>query len=567
MLENNLNQPEDIMEIRSRVLRKFPLLGVTMSSLKNVADDGVKTAGTDGHIVYYSPKFFSSLTEEQRTAVYAHEVMHVAFNHILRSRGRNQQLWNIATDSVINQLLKNADLPLIQGCVNMPEAVNCSAEEMYEKLLKEQEQKKQEQQNKNNSQDNQQQESEENQKSQHSSDSQSSQQEDRPQDQEEESLDADQDKNQPGNPQGDGDGNNSEDEDEQVGYGNHQIWKKAIEEAEKEQQRQEQERQQQEMSRQQPQSQQPENDDKKKSLLDRIKDFLSKKDEPKEKPQLQPSPSPSQPLPQSSSDGENVQRQKRDDSSFEKSFSAENRKAREHLIEEVRRNLERQKNETMKTMSEAGGYTYGDLGKAQAVVDWKKMLRKSVEEEEDRWSYRRSGADNDYMARVEELEDENKSETEVMLDVSGSVDEQMLKEFLRQLKPILKNSKLKVGCFDHRIFGFKEIKNDKDIDNFVIRGGGGTDIDMAVRAFSKSKEVNKIIFTDGYSNSMPKNDLKRTNVIWLIYDNNNFHPVCGKVIYVDKSQINQNYIKTPQILPSIQQQTCFQQAKRMQAGR
>ena len=28
--------------------------------------------------------------------------MHVAFNHILRSKGRNQRLWNIATDSVIN---------------------------------------------------------------------------------------------------------------------------------------------------------------------------------------------------------------------------------------------------------------------------------------------------------------------------------------------------------------------------------------------------------------------------------------------------------------------------------
>ena len=146
------------------------------------------------------------------------------------------------------------------------------------------------------------------------------------------------------------------------------------------------------------------------------------------------------------------------------------------------------------------------------------------------------------MARVEELEEENRSETEVMLDVSGSVDEEMLKEFLRQLKPILKNSKLKVGCFDHRVYGFREIKNNRDIDCFNIPGGGGTNIDLAVRAFSKKKDVNKIVFTDGYSNDMPKSDLKGMNVIWLIYDNDDFRPVCGKVIYVSKKQIRQSFL-------------------------
>lgn len=478
-------QQEDIDYIRGRVLRKFPLLGVTMSQLKTVANDEVETAGTDGQTIYYSPRFFSKLSDDEKTFIYAHEVMHVAFNHILRSKDRVHRLWNIATDSVINQILKNSELPMVDGGVDIAEAVNHSAEEMYEKLLKEREQEKQQKQNQ-------------------SSDSRQGQ------------------GSSPKQQQNQSSGDNSvdeADEKEQAGHDNHEIWKKAVEKAEKEEQRR-------------LQSQNGEG----KSLLDKIKDLLNKKNKQEETE----SPRSSQ---QSSADGADGERQKEADSNFEKNFSAENEKQRRWQAQQVRQGLERHKNEIMKNLS--GGYSYGELGESKAAADWKKLLRKSIEEEEDRWSYRRSGADNDYMARVEELEDENKSETEVMLDVSGSVNEQMLKEFLRQLKPILKTSKLKVGCFDHRIFDFQEIKNNKDIENFIIHGGGGTDIDQAVRAFSKKKEVNKIVFTDGYSNSMPREDLKKANVIWLIYDNNNFNPVCGRVIYVDKSQIRQNFRVSP----------------------
>ena len=55
--------------------------------------------------------------------------------------------------------------------------------------------------------------------------------------------------------------------------------------------------------------------------------------------------------------------------------------------------------------------------------------------------------------------------------------------------------------------------------------------------------VNKIVFTDGYSGEMPKDDLKNMNVIWLIYDNKTFNPVCGKVIYISRSQIRYNYME------------------------
>lgn len=597
-------QQEEIQYIKEQVLAKFPLLGVTMRPLSVVPDDRIGTAATDGHRIIYSPKFFSTLSDEQKQFVFAHEVMHVAFNHILRSKGRNQRLWNIATDSVINQILKNEKLPLTEGGVDIAEAVNHSAEEMYEKLLKKKEQRDQEK-GQNQEQDQQQQsqsggadqpqdqdvqnqpeqeqpqdqdgqnqsgqdqpQDQDGQKGQEQSDQQSDgsenqyeqnknssegsegseQQKDQSQDGDsnsdqnsssgqgdenqsdsnsEQSSDNQQGSSKPqkgGQRSQSGSSSQSEDtdwddsnidwdnEDEQVGHDTHDIWKEAVEEAEREEQRKQEQA-------------------NKKSLWDRLKEAMGQKEasegqgEPQEK---------EAPVPQD----ENMD-------AYEKGFLAENQEKRHEMAEQVREQLNRIKGSLRQSNDHT---TLGDVGETQTpVVDWKKMLKKSFDEERDRWSYRRSGSENDYMARVEELEDEGRPDTEVMLDVSGSVNIRLLREFLRQLKPLLKSSKLKVGCFDEFVYDFKEIKTKEDIDHFQItaKSQWTENWDAAVRAFSKKKEVNKIIFTDGYPcpGTMPKEDLKGKNVIWIVYGNKDFNPCCGKVIQVSERQL-QSYIQT-----------------------
>lgn len=134
-----------------------------------------------------------------------------------------------------------------------------------------------------------------------------------------------------------------------------------------------------------------------------------------------------------------------------------------------------------------------------------------------------------------------------MIDVSGSVDLELVKSFLRQLKPLLEQSKLRVGCFNKKFWGFIDIKNVKDINNFTVpreaRGyyASGTDLDLPVRSFNRKREINKIIFTDGYPSygCMPKDDLKKENVIWLVYGNKDFKPCCGKVINITEKQLEQ----------------------------
>jgi len=132
-----------------------------------------------------------------------------------------------------------------------------------------------------------------------------------------------------------------------------------------------------------------------------------------------------------------------------------------------------------------------------------------------------------------------------MIDVSDSVNLNLVRAFLREIKPILKQSKLRVGCFNEKFWGMVDIKSIKDIHNFSIpsnaRGSSAwtEDWDLAVRSFTKKREINKIVFTDGYPGpgNMPKQDLKNENVIWIVYGNKQFNPCCGKVINMNEGQL------------------------------
>ena len=102
-----------------------------------------------------------------------------------------------------------------------------------------------------------------------------------------------------------------------------------------------------------------------------------------------------------------------------------------------------------------------------------------------------------------------------MLDISGSVPIEYVSEFLRQLQPILKESQLFVGFFAvSATKKFVEIKSLRDTYNlpFPTDLSMGTNLDDAVRSFSKDKRIYKIIFTD-VMGDMPKPDLANVNVI------------------------------------------------------
>ena len=117
---------------------------------------------------------------------------------------------------------------------------------------------------------------------------------------------------------------------------------------------------------------------------------------------------------------------------------------------------------------------------------------------------------------------------EILLDTSASVDADMLRNFVRGVKGLwLQDAVIRVGCFDTRFYGFQEIRSDKDIDNLVLRGSGGTNFTVAINAFTGDAE-NQILFTDGYA-EMPE---QRCDAVWVVYGNNTIQPKGGRVLYV-----------------------------------
>ena len=128
---------------------------------------------------------------------------------------------------------------------------------------------------------------------------------------------------------------------------------------------------------------------------------------------------------------------------------------------------------------------------------------------------------------------------EILLDTSASIDEDLLRAFVRGVRELLReDAVVKVGCFDTEFYGFQEIHSEKDIASLDIKGSGGTNFETAVKAFSGDAET-KIVFTDGYAD-MPQT---RCDAIWLVYSDMPVDPPGGRVLYVKKPEdINKHEI-------------------------
>ena len=464
-----------IYDAKRKMLAKYPRFGSEIAVANIEFKDNLKyhTAATDGKNIYVDPNYFASLSENDRLFTIAHEIMHIKFMHMFRLKDksgvkRDPELWNIATDAIINANLERDGFTIKEGYVNMPEALDYSEEEFYQKLLQEKEKKEQEQKNNQN----QEQEDGQEQEQGNQQGSGQSQQQDNDNSEQTENQNSDE-----GKSQGD----------------DHSLWEEAF----KEQQ----------------------NSQKKGQRQDKN---LQKQEDGQEQEQTEEE--------QSSMDFD------------ERGEFEDNRKEKREKFKSRREKTEKDIRSTDK-----GTIELGNIGKSKEEIDWKLLIRKEIEKSETIWSQRRSIAENNYAYRLVENEIEDDAETEVMIDVSGSVDLELVKSFLRQLKPLLKQSKLRVGCFNEKFWGLVDIKNVKDIDKFTIpreaRGDSAwtEDWDLAVRSFTKKREINKIVFTDGYPcpGTMPKDDLKRENVIWLVYGNEDFKPCCGKVINITEKQLEQ----------------------------
>lgn len=542
----------NIDSIKKRMLVKYPFFGSIIANLNYVESrdcysNGQPTAGTDGNTIYYHPDFINSLTKNEQVFIFAHEVCHVAFDHIFRSEGKDPDLWNTATDAVINAYLEHDGLQIVKDGVNMPEAFNYDAEAFYQKLLEQKQNAQKSSENGNQNMESQSdssnaqnsgsssqgQENDQKDQSSPSSNNQNNGSESGQQKSDQSASDSSNAQNSDSNSQGQendqkdqsSSGNhnqNSGSESEQqksnseekssseqqkdVGHDTHDMWQKAVAK-----------RKQEETKKQNEDSQRDSSNDHRES---------EQKSHPK----------PDSLDEKEKKDIEKVRQQiNRLSQIGEKRIFEQNKIDRKKQLDELRSSLAKQSIGAGKdTNSEIRNMN--DIGTADPLIDWRRLLKEAIKYDVD-WSYRNASIEDGVITPY--LEELPKPETEILLDTSGSIDESLLRNFLRECKNILQNSKVKAGCFDTKFYGFNEIKNVNDIDNMPFVGGGGTDFETAVNAFTRRVE-NKIIFTDGYAD-MPS---KRLDAIWVVFGGKEINPNGGKVIQISDEQLEKLYYQT-----------------------
>ena len=522
-----MNNEKMIENIRKRLLFRYPHFGSIIDSVEIVENKGIATAATDSKKIYYNPDFVSKLSEDEQLFLFAHEVCHIAFNHIYRSKDKDPRLWNIATDAVINAFLKEDGLPLIEGGVDIKDAAKFKAEQIYQKLLEKQQkdQKKQgksgsgkgnskgsqgspsennqpnsgSSQNESESSDNQQIQSNGNNDNVNNENNQNSSHENNQNENNNKNQNND---NKDNKNESKGNGNSEEENKEDpknndVGHDTHSLWEKAVKELEKE-------------LEEQSKGSDEENNDNKEENKSEINSDGNDNNDTKKK------------------DDSNGDKKEKDEEIDERKEFEKNRK---EIKEMLKKYQEMKANDSINAGKSSNGdeIKIADVGVSKQLVDWRKLLKEAIKYNID-WSYKNAVIEDGIVKA--QLERYPIPETEIVIDTSGSVSKTLIRNFLRECKNIIKVSNVKAGCFDTRFYGFQRIRSYKDIDNFKIKGRGGTDFNVAVNAFSK-RVMNKIIFTDGEA-TMPMDD---RYVIWVIFGGRKIYPKKGRVIYINDKDL------------------------------
>ncbi|MCM1370534.1 MAG: VWA-like domain-containing protein [Clostridium sp.] len=146
----------DIEKIKRKLLIKYEPFGVIIANTKFIEDDsflsnGIPTWGTNGKDIYYHPDATKNMSIEEQVFACAHEIIHIAFDHIKRGIGKNMEIWNIAADAITNEYLEKDGFKINKKeNIYIKGASNYTVEELYEKLIEEKNKRQSENNNLNN---------------------------------------------------------------------------------------------------------------------------------------------------------------------------------------------------------------------------------------------------------------------------------------------------------------------------------------------------------------------------------------------------------------------------------
>ena len=105
-----------VARAKIELLDKHPLFGLLLMQINTVYTDRCQTCATDGTNLFINPTFIESISNVELLGVAIHETLHVIFKHHLRLGDRDNTLFNIVADVIINEYVKANNGHLPEGC-------------------------------------------------------------------------------------------------------------------------------------------------------------------------------------------------------------------------------------------------------------------------------------------------------------------------------------------------------------------------------------------------------------------------------------------------------------------
>ena len=87
---------------RMRILCRNGFYGLLLMHMRYAIDEECETAATDGVRIYFGPDFLDEINDAELDFIMMHEILHCALQHCLRVGGRDDEMFNVACDIVVN---------------------------------------------------------------------------------------------------------------------------------------------------------------------------------------------------------------------------------------------------------------------------------------------------------------------------------------------------------------------------------------------------------------------------------------------------------------------------------
>jgi len=189
-------------------------------------------------------------------------------------------------------------------------------------------------------------------------------------------------------------------------------------------------------------------------------------------------------------------------------------KGRPKLTAEEKKQIRDEIKEAMVAAAQAAGAGRIPAGVRRMIsdftepkMDWRQMLRMNIQSiVKSNFSFNRPNRKSQHCGAIlPGLMNEETIDVSVAIDMSGSISDEMAKDFLSEVKGIMDeyvDFKLNLWCFDTEIYNYKQFTGDiaDEILDYECKGGGGTDFDVNFE-FMKNENIEPkrfIMFTDGY---------------------------------------------------------------------